>query len=85
MSRERQRRTRKRAPRHAATRLTMRVCEAASHSRAAFRSAGGKTAYRVEVLWDSDIRGLGLRLLPSGKKSWVLRYRHRGRSHADAS
>jgi integrase len=57
----------------------MRVCEAANHSRAAFHGADGKAAYRVEVLWDSDIRGLGLRLLPSGKKSWVLRYRHRGR------
>jgi integrase len=79
MTRERQRRTRERAPRQAATRLTLRVCQAASHSRAAFRGANGKATYRVEVLWDSEIRGFGLRLLPSGKKTWVLRYRHAGR------
>jgi integrase len=27
------------------------------------------------VLWDDDPRGLGLRIFPSGRKSWVLSYR----------
>lgn len=31
------------------------------------------------VLWDDDPRGLGLRIFPSGLKSWVLSYRVTGR------
>lgn len=31
------------------------------------------------VLWDDDPRGLGLRIFPSGRKSWVLSYRVAGR------
>ncbi|MBI1328118.1 MAG: tyrosine-type recombinase/integrase [Alphaproteobacteria bacterium] len=34
---------------------------------------GGK-----DIRWDSEISGLGLRLYPSGKKSFVLSYRQRG-------
>jgi hypothetical protein len=34
--------------------------------------------HSLEVLWDTEARGLGLRLLPSGRKTWVLRFRHRG-------
>jgi hypothetical protein len=47
----------------------MRACLIARHSQAAFRGKNGKAAYRVEVLWDSEVRGLGLRLLPSGRKT----------------
>jgi integrase len=31
------------------------------------------------ILWDDDPVGLGLRLYPSGKKTWVLQYRNEGK------
>ena len=42
------------------------------------RGRGGRPVCRREVLWDVRVPGLGLRLLPSGRKNWVLRYRPRG-------
>jgi integrase len=72
-------------PQHAAKRtafrLTLRQCKAARHSGTSYAGAQGKPVFRVEILWDTEVRGFGLRLLPSGRKSWVLRYRHRGRQH----
>jgi integrase len=72
-------------PQHAAKRtafrLTLRQCKAARHSGTSYAGAQGKPVFRVEILWDTDVRGFGLRLLPSGRKGWVLRYRHRGRQH----
>jgi integrase len=72
-------------PQHAAKRtafrLTLRQCKAARHSGTSYTGAQGKPVFRVEILWDTEVRGFGLRLLPSGRKSWVLRYRHRGRQH----
>ncbi len=72
-------------PQHAAKRtafrLTLRHCKAARHSGTSYESAQGKPVFRVEILWDTEVRGFGLRLLPSGRKSWVLRYRYRGRQH----
>ncbi len=64
-----------------AFRLTLRQCEAARHSGTSYMGANGKPVFRVEILWDSEVRGFGLRLLPSGRRSWVLRYRRRGRQH----
>jgi integrase len=70
-------------PQHAgkrtAFRLTVPKCKSALHSGTSYTSAKGKAVFRVEILWDNDPRGLGLRLLPSGRKTWVLRYRYRGR------
>jgi integrase len=72
-------------PQHAAKRtafrLTLRQCKAAGHSGTSYAGAQGKPVFRVEILWDTEVRGFGLRLLPSGRKTWVLRYRHRGRQH----
>lgn len=48
--------------------LTLRVVNAAG--------AVGKSLF----LWDSEVIGLGLHVRPSGHKSYVLQYRHRGRS-----
>jgi integrase len=31
------------------------------------------------VLWDADLSGFGLRIYPTGKKSFILNYRHNGR------
>lgn len=45
-------------------RLTKRSVEGAA------RDAG-----RTVFLWDTDVRGFGLRVLPSGVKSYVFRYR----------
>ena len=41
--------------------------------------ADGWRVARQEILWDAELRGLGLRLLPTGNKSWVIRYQHEGR------
>lgn len=30
------------------------------------------------VLWDSEVRGFGLRATPAGERTYVLKYRHRG-------
>lgn len=50
--------------------LTKRVIDAAKYS--------GKGNARC-VLWDDDPRGLGLRIFPSGHKSFLLSYRVSGR------
>jgi integrase len=31
------------------------------------------------VLWDAEVSGFGLRIYPTGKKSFILNYRHNGR------
>jgi integrase len=47
-------------------RLTKRGIEAARYTLAGNRRC---------MLWDDEPRGLGLRIFPSGRKSWVLSYR----------
>ncbi|AXK41324.1 tyrosine-type recombinase/integrase [Erythrobacter aureus] len=32
------------------------------------------------ILWDEDISGFGLRVFPSGRRSYIVQYRQRGRS-----
>ncbi len=72
---------RKPAPgKRTATKLTMRACKAARHSGATFTAGDGREVPAREIVWDSEVRGLGLRLHPSGRKTWVLRYVRRGRT-----
>ena len=40
-----------------------------------------KTANKPDIRWDSDLPNFGIRVYPSGKKSFVLSYRHSGRKH----
>lgn len=61
-----------------AERLTHRRCLAAQHSGTTYTMKDGREVAAREVLWDVEPRGLGLRLHPSGRKTWVLRFRHRG-------
>lgn len=39
---------------------------------------GAKPAERAYVLYDEDLKGFGLRVMPSGFKSWVVEYRPAG-------
>ena len=53
--------------------LKVRALKAAKHDGTTYSEDGGGA--RQQILWDSEISGLGLRVYPSGRKSWVLRYR----------
>lgn len=59
--------------------LTAGLCKAAKHSGATYPNPKGRPLPKKEVLWDVEVRGLGLRLLPSGYNTWILRFRHRRR------
>ncbi|MEO5666961.1 MAG: site-specific integrase [Bdellovibrionota bacterium] len=52
--------------------LTKTIVDKAKYDRA----DGGRS-----ILWDSEVSGFGLRLYPSGKKSFVVSYRSKGRKH----
>jgi hypothetical protein len=43
------------------------------------REAQPSTDKKKDFEWDSEVKGFGLRMLNSGAKSWVLRYRTLGR------
>jgi integrase len=69
---------RAREPRRA--KLTERMIAAARHSGTSYAGADGRLVYRREILWDSEQPGLGLRLLPSGRKVFILRWQERGKN-----
>jgi len=68
-----------RVGKRSAVELTVERIKAARHSGRTYRLASGKEAFAREVLWDKAVPGLGLRLAPSGRHSWILRYRLRRR------
>ena len=37
-------------------------------------------AERERILWDDDIKGFGVRVHPTGRKVYIVKYRHEGRS-----
>ncbi len=37
-------------------------------------------AEREKVVWDDDIKGFGVRVHPSGRKVYIVKYRHEGRA-----
>lgn len=57
--------------------LTVRDIKAAKHTGTSYGELGGGA--KQEILWDTVIPGLGLRVYPSGRRSWCLRYRVNGR------
>ena len=53
-------------------RLTKTVADSAKYP-------AGSGANQHFILWDSEIRGFGLRVYPSGRKAFIFRYRAKGR------
>ena len=37
-------------------------------------------ADKERIVWDDDIKGFGVRVHPSGRKVYIVKYRHEGRS-----
>ena len=37
-------------------------------------------AERERIVWDDDIKGFGVRVHPTGRKVYIVKYRHEGRS-----
>jgi len=62
-----------------AKKLTLDLIKRARHSGRVYAGANGTERPAREVLWDTEVRGLGVRLFPNGRRTWVLRYHAAGR------
>jgi len=63
-------------PKRSEVRLTKTVVDAEKYGKGRIDKGQGKN---LHVLWDSVISGFGIRVYPSGKKSWLIKYRIAGR------
>jgi integrase len=61
--------------------LTKTFVDAARYDRIPTSNAKGEKVCPPVIFWDSALLGFGLRAYSSGKKSYVLSYRHKGRKH----
>ncbi len=62
--------------------LTKSRIDAAKYDGKVYKGKDGSVQYREHVLWDGGdggIRGFGLRVLPTGRKKFILKYRTRNR------
>ncbi len=60
-------------------RLNKRTVEAATYEGKELSGKAGKTAWSQDIRWDEELSGFALRIFPSGRKAFLLRYRHEGR------
>lgn len=55
--------------------LSKSAIDRATYKGTAITCKNGSTSWSRCVLWDDEVRGLGLRITPAGKKSFILLYR----------